>query len=408
MSLSSMEGVKIACLAASPGLVSAKHASQHEQLTATEAALRATQSRFSCGLERAPKKLPMTAFSEARLPLSFHTSEAKRIAGSYPASLSCSVGLLCLASAVFVKTFTWKPDWKRAALNKELGFCSCCYLVSLKNVKNGRNWLRLSHGFSLDIPGGSVDKESTCQCRRCKRCSFHPCVGKILWKRKWLHSSIFAWKIPWAEMPGGLCSPWGCRVRHEWARTPMQLFSSWLGHPSLTSFSYSICGPPAAGSVWLYFPITTMLSLHLPVSRWTSWTSGHSDQLERVHLSLHHYFVNRNLRSMHSWVFLEKCIKHKLWHVVATWQTSADWLNLWLEAQGFGDPGSCVWLEKETSGAVWEYYWYSVDICRAGKPASDFSLSMKYRTWSCVGTLWPLYTEAYLKTLNFSDFVKFQ
>ena len=34
MSLSSTEGVKIACLAASPGLVSAKHTSQHEQLTA--------------------------------------------------------------------------------------------------------------------------------------------------------------------------------------------------------------------------------------------------------------------------------------------------------------------------------------------------------------------------------------
>lgn len=105
----------------------------------TEAALRATQSRFCCGLKRAPKKLPMAAFSEARLHLSFHTSEAKRIAGSYPASLSCSVGLLCLATAVFVKTFSWKPDWNRAALNKELGFRSCCYLVSLKNVKNGRN-----------------------------------------------------------------------------------------------------------------------------------------------------------------------------------------------------------------------------------------------------------------------------
>lgn len=105
----------------------------------TEAALRATRSRFCCGLKRAPKKLPMAAFSEARLHLSFHTSEAKRISGSYPASLSCSVGLLCLASAVFVKTFSWKPDWNRAALNKELGFRSCCYLVSLKNVKNGRN-----------------------------------------------------------------------------------------------------------------------------------------------------------------------------------------------------------------------------------------------------------------------------
>ena len=25
------------------------------------------------------------------------------------------------------------------------------------------------------------------------------------------HSSILAWKIPWTEEPGRLCSPWGCK-----------------------------------------------------------------------------------------------------------------------------------------------------------------------------------------------------
>ena len=25
------------------------------------------------------------------------------------------------------------------------------------------------------------------------------------------HSSVFAWRIPWTEEPGGGCSPWGCR-----------------------------------------------------------------------------------------------------------------------------------------------------------------------------------------------------
>ena len=29
------------------------------------------------------------------------------------------------------------------------------------------------------------------------------------------HSRILAWKIPWTEEPGGLYSPWGCRVRHS-------------------------------------------------------------------------------------------------------------------------------------------------------------------------------------------------
>ena len=34
-------------------------------------------------------------------------------------------------------------------------------------------------------------KESPCQCRRCKRCSFNPWVGKIPWRRKWQPNSIF-------------------------------------------------------------------------------------------------------------------------------------------------------------------------------------------------------------------------
>ena len=45
----------------------------------------------------------------------------------------------------------------------------------------GRNQLPTVWGF----PGGTVGKESTCQCRRHKRCGFHPRVGKIPWSRKW-------------------------------------------------------------------------------------------------------------------------------------------------------------------------------------------------------------------------------
>ena len=38
---------------------------------------------------------------------------------------------------------------------------------------------------TFTTPGGSSGKESTCQCRRCKRCGFDPWVSKIPWKRKW-------------------------------------------------------------------------------------------------------------------------------------------------------------------------------------------------------------------------------
>ena len=36
------------------------------------------------------------------------------------------------------------------------------------------------------------------------------------------HSSILAWEIPWTEKPDRLYSPWGLRVRHNWAHTHTQ------------------------------------------------------------------------------------------------------------------------------------------------------------------------------------------
>ena len=59
-------------------------------------------------------------------------------------------------------------------------------------------------------------KESTCQCRKCRRLRFSPWVGKIPWSRKCQHTPVF--------LPGeshGQCSlegysPWG---REELDRT---------------------------------------------------------------------------------------------------------------------------------------------------------------------------------------------
>ena len=41
-----------------------------------------------------------------------------------------------------------------------------------------------------------------------------PGVGRTL-KKMETHSSIFGWKIPWIEEPGGLHSPEGCK---NWAQ----------------------------------------------------------------------------------------------------------------------------------------------------------------------------------------------
>ena len=41
------------------------------------------------------------------------------------------------------------------------------------------------------LPWRLSDKESACQCRRCKRRRFDPWVGKIPWSRKWQVGPVF-------------------------------------------------------------------------------------------------------------------------------------------------------------------------------------------------------------------------
>ena len=41
------------------------------------------------------------------------------------------------------------------------------------------------------VPGGTGGKEPACQCRRPKRCRFHPWVRKIPWRRAWQRMSVF-------------------------------------------------------------------------------------------------------------------------------------------------------------------------------------------------------------------------
>ena len=65
--------------------------------------------------------------------------------------------------------------------------------------------------FKLGLPMWLSGKESACPCRRCKRCWFHPWVGKNPWSRKWQPSPVF--------LPGKFhrqrslvgYSPWGSK-----------------------------------------------------------------------------------------------------------------------------------------------------------------------------------------------------
>ena len=68
----------------------------------------------------------------------------------------------------------------------------------------------------MGLPGGASVKEPAYQCRRHKRLGFDP-LGQEdpLEKDMATHSSVLAWRIPWAEQPGGLQSIKSQRVGHD-------------------------------------------------------------------------------------------------------------------------------------------------------------------------------------------------
>ena len=79
------------------------------------------------------------------------------------------------------------------------------------------SWFVIVFNTQWDYPGGASGKEPTCQCRRRKKCMFHPWVRKIWWRRKWQPTPVFLLgESPWTEEPGGLQSTGSHRVRHSW------------------------------------------------------------------------------------------------------------------------------------------------------------------------------------------------
>ena len=64
----------------------------------------------------------------------------------------------------------------------------------------------------MDFPGGSHGKESACNVGDL---GLIPGLGRPLEEGMASHSSIFAWRIPWTEEPGGLQSMGLQRVRHD-------------------------------------------------------------------------------------------------------------------------------------------------------------------------------------------------
>ena len=76
---------------------------------------------------------------------------------------------------------------------------NCCFLTCIEISQEAGQVVWYSHllknfpvccdphkGFGIvKSASGSSGKESTCQCRRYKKCGFNPWVRKILWRSKW-------------------------------------------------------------------------------------------------------------------------------------------------------------------------------------------------------------------------------
>ena len=75
----------------------------------------------------------------------------------------------------------------------------------------GWDWRKSTGGF----PGGASGKESACQCRKCKRYEFDPCIREISWRREWLPTPVLLPGKSQRSLEG--YSPWGSqRVGHDW------------------------------------------------------------------------------------------------------------------------------------------------------------------------------------------------
>ena len=92
--------------------------------------------------------------------------------------------------------------------------------------------------LSMGFPGGARAKESTCQCKRHKRCGFDPWVRKIPWRRDWRPTPVF---LP-GEFHGQRSlvgySSWGHKDLDmtEGLTLSLHIHISWTGRPGVLRF----------------------------------------------------------------------------------------------------------------------------------------------------------------------------
>ena len=124
--------------------------------------------------------------------------------------------------------------------------------------------------FSIyDFPGGSDNKSV---CLQSGRPRFNLWVRKILWRRKWQPTAVFLPGKSHGRKSLAGYSPWGCRVRHDWATNIFTFFSSL---PYITTGH--IVNTDQCGSTWKMRTICAQTRL-----RWHSMPAGRLDYPSRM------------------------------------------------------------------------------------------------------------------------------
>ena len=102
------------------------------------------------------------------------------------------------------------PAWPHGPSTRATHSSRTCLEASstYRSRPSSSDWLDNRY-IKLDLPGGTRDKELSCQCRRCKRHRLNPWVYKIPWRRAWQPTPVFLS----GESHGQRCragySPWG-------------------------------------------------------------------------------------------------------------------------------------------------------------------------------------------------------
>ena len=90
----------------------------------------------------------------------------------------------------------WTWVWASSGVGDRQGSLVCCSPRGHKTSDMTEQLNCPTHDFAVfPVPKlqalGLNAKEPTYQCRRCKRCKFVPCVGKIPWRREWFPTPVF-------------------------------------------------------------------------------------------------------------------------------------------------------------------------------------------------------------------------